>query len=160
MNRARVTAFAVFGLVLLGLLLAVAGKIAWVMSLSPDARYHALIREMRELIMAATEYHGHDLHSLEREERGRIEVGRALQTAMANSQCESPTASREKVRAIADELRRSNAEMMRTREGAYRLWARLEEACPEMREYAWMVSLREMQVEGIIPKFGELPAKK
>ena len=143
---------------MLGLFLATAGKVAWTLSLSPDARYRAIVREMRELIVAATDYR--DLRSLDREERGRIEVGRALQTAMANAKCETRTVSRDKVRAVAAELRQTKGEMMRTREGAYRLWVRLEEACPEMREYSWIVALREMQVEGTIPKFDEPPANK
>ena len=154
--QARIGVFGIVGLVLLFLFLAAAGRVAWDLSLSPAARYHTVVRGMREQIIAATEYHF--LDSLDREQRGRIEVGRALQTALANAQCEYGAVSRDKVRAIAEELRRTNGETLRTREGAYRLWARLEEACREMRYYSWMTSLREMQADGTIPKFGEAPS--
>ncbi len=97
--------------------------------------------------------------TVKREEEGRTRVISAIQTALANAQCQCCEASRDKVRAIADELQQTSGETLRTRQGMYALWAKLEDACPAMRDYIWMTQLREMQREGMIPKFSD-PAGK
>ncbi len=128
-------------------------SLLWPVALSPDARYKHMVRKMGAQILAA-EQRAISMESSEHAERARIEVLRALHTALANGQCQMADVSRDKVRSIATDLGNDPA-MLRTQKGVYLLWQRFESACPSLRHYSRISFLRQMQSEGLIPASGE-----
>lgn len=123
----------------------------WPRPVSAEEQYERILWQMFErLETAGSRYQ--TLEESPREELGRVKVLGALKTALANAECLLMDVDRVKVRAIAEDLERTGGAAVRTRQGAYELWARFEEACPSLPRYAPMLDLRELQASGDIPR--------
>ena len=95
-------------------------------------------------VSPATHLHGDD--------RARAELLMAMNTATWNELYYHNRCSPEKIRAMADRLDKTKGAELQTVEGCLRLMAEMEVACPTVKDYAWFVSVREMQDEGVIPR--------
>lgn len=89
------------------------------------------------------------------EKRARAELLMASGTALMNRLWSPQGCSPEKIRAISEGLDKTNGAELQTVEGCLRLMAQLEEACPDVKDYAWFVNVREMQDEGVIPRLAK-----
>src|SRR5215212_6683402 len=106
----------------LALPMAVFLLLIWPRPVSAQEQYKRMLWQMFERLQAADSRY-RTLETSRREELGRVNVLGALRTAIANAQCIQSDVNRDKVRAIAHDLERTDGAMLRTRQGAYELWA-------------------------------------
>jgi hypothetical protein len=82
----------------------------------------------------------------------RLEVLRAIRTALFNEFWYVNRVSPEKMRAVAERLDANGGKDLETVQGCLRIMDLLEGACPTARQYVWFADIHDAQAEGNFPK--------
>ena len=97
------------------------------------------------------------LVKLPRPDRTRVEVAKAVDTALWNAVFDrEPDGTHRKLYAWAERFERTAAAELQTEAGCLRLVEKLERDFPDAYDYSWFRQLREMQDEGMMPRLTDL----
>jgi hypothetical protein len=148
----------VFRVVALATCMCLAAGFVAAVGLSPTLRHTRLLKRLADPMGSRTvvlRAQGASYSEVSREERTREWVLRALQNAMWNVAYYREDCGDEQLKRIADRIEETGGTELDSAEGCLRIWLEIEEACPKMRDYAWVVMVRDMQSKGDVMRRDE-----